>query len=254
MNVRLLFFIIVISANIFATPIFAQSLFSGLILSEKNDGLNVVDVQKGSPGFDAGLKVGDIVLEIEGKKINSLDNYVKISRKIRNEKVEVSLTIFRKGIRYEAVIKTYSIPIYQNWNEKVAKPTGTPQKLKVSPYEYWVGKGNRALQKSKTQETFETKVTNYTEAIKYLYRGLHYQPESIDTALQIAKSYHTLGKLYLNNGIIKESIKKYKNSIRLYTYCFEKTQKEDYLKLILTSLQEIEKELGEINTKKINSQ
>ncbi|ODS32838.1 MAG: hypothetical protein SCARUB_02044 [Candidatus Scalindua rubra] len=93
---------------------------------------------------------------------------------------------------------------------------------------------------------------NYNEAIKYLYNGLHYQPESIDTALQIANSYHELGNLYLENGITKKGIESYKKSIKLYAGCHEKTQKENYLEIILTNLQEIEKRLSKIDTKSKN--
>ncbi len=249
----LFFLIIAISLVVFTSPLFAQSIFSGLILSEKNDGLKVIDVQKGSPGFDAGLKTGDVLLEIDGNKIKSLEDYIKISRETKNKKVEASLTVLREGVRYDAVLKVYSVPIYQHWNEKVIRPIELPRGTTNSPYAYWVGKGNRTLKKSESQETFETKVVNYNKAIKDLYNGLHHQPESIDTALQIAKSYQGLGSLYLNNGIIKEGIKNYKYSIRLYTNCLKKTRKDDYLKLILANLQEIEKGLSNIDTNKTKS-
>ena len=37
-------------------PCKAQSLFSGLILSERKEGLKIVGIQSGSPGHDAGLR------------------------------------------------------------------------------------------------------------------------------------------------------------------------------------------------------
>ena len=53
-----------------------------MIFSERKEGLKIVDVQSGSPGFDAGLKNGDIVLEIEGKKIKSLPGITVTIRKL----------------------------------------------------------------------------------------------------------------------------------------------------------------------------
>jgi membrane-associated protease RseP (regulator of RpoE activity) len=244
------FLIITVSLGVFISPAFAQSIFSGLILSEKKDGLKIVDVQKRSPCFDAGLRVSDIILEIDGKKIESLNDYIRISRELRGKRVEATLTVLRKGVLYEAVIRIYSIPVYQHWNQKVTKPKELPRGLTNSPYEYWVGKGNRALKKSERTAPFKSKAETYNEAINYLYYGLHYQPESIDTALQIAKSYHELGSLYLNKGNIKDGMKNYKNSIKLYTNCLKKTQKEDYLKLILENLQEIEEGLSKIDVDK----
>ncbi len=246
-----LFLTITISLGIFASPAFAQSIFSGLILSEKKDGLKVVDAQKGSPCFDAGLKAGDTILEIDGKKIESLDDYINISKEAKDKKVEATLTVLRKGALYEAVIRIYSIPVHQHWNQKITKPKELPRGLTNSPYEYWAGKGNRTLKISKITASFESKVKTYNEAINYLYYGLHYQPESIDTALQIAKAHHELGSLYLNNGNIKDGTKNYKNSIKLYVNCLKKTQKEDYLKPILNNLQEIEKGLSKIDVDKV---
>ena len=246
-----LFLTITISLGILASPAFAQSIFSGLILSERKDGLKVVDAQKGSPCFDAGLKAGDTILEIDGKKIKSLDDYINISKKAKDKKVEATLTVLRKGALYEAVVRIYSIPVHQHWDQKITKPKELPRGLTSSPYEYWAGKGNRTLRISKITASFESKVKAYNEAINSLYYGLHYQPESIDTALQIAKAHHELGSLYLNNGNIKDGTRNYKNSIKLYVNCLKKTQKEDYLKPILNNLQEIEKGLSKIDVDKV---
>ena len=82
-----------------------------MIISEKKDGIKIVEVQSGSPGFDAGLRTGDIVLEIEGKKTKKLEDYVKISREVRGKEVEISLVILRERVSYDVTIKIYSIPI-----------------------------------------------------------------------------------------------------------------------------------------------
>ena len=255
MKIRYLFLIgAILFAGTFTSPVLAQSLFSGLVLSERSKGLMVVEVQKESPVFDAGLRQGDIVLELEGKEVKNLESYVNLSRKIKNdEKVEAYLTILREGAKYEAVIKVYSIPVFQSWNEKVAKPTGAPRNLKGTPFEYWVDRGKRTLAKAERESIFQTKVKRYNEAITYLYNGLHFQPESVDIALQIASTYRIVGKLYLGNRSKEESIKNYKNSFKLYAYCFKKTEKEESLKLILLDLKEIEKELGQINSGTMNS-
>ncbi|GJQ60742.1 MAG: PDZ domain-containing protein [Candidatus Scalindua sp. AMX11] len=242
-----LIIIIILAIGANASSLFAQSLFSGLVLSERENGLMVVGVQNGSPAYNAGLRDGDIVLEVEGKKMSKLEEYVGFSRKIKKEKVEAYLTILREGVKYEAVIKVYSIPVYQAWQEKVAKPTGAPRDAKGKPYDYWFSKGTRSLKVSEKGGTFHLKERHYNEAITYLYYGLHYQPDSIDTALLIAETYQKLGKLYLNRNMKEESIEKYKISLKLYASSFKKTQKEEYLKLIFSNLQEIEKELGRIS-------
>jgi len=248
MRLYIIFFITIISIDVFTSPCLAQTIFSGLIISERKDGIKIVEVQSGSPGFDAGLRTGDIVLEIEGKKTKKLRDYVKISREVKDKKVEVSLVILREGVSYDVTIMIYSVPIFQHWKEKVTKPIELPRGLTNTPYVYWVGKGFRTLKKPNDKLSFEAKAANYNLALKFLLNALHYRPESIDTALKVAKSYNELGKLYVMNGDIKEGIINYRKSIRFYAGCHGKTENEDYLRVVLTNLQEIEKSLSNIES------
>lgn len=250
MRLYILFFITIISLNAFISPVHAQSIFSGMIFSEKKEGLKIVEVQSGSPGFDAGLKSGDIVLEIEGKKIKSLPDYVKISREIKSKKVEASLVILRKGVEYDVTIMVYSIPIYQNWKQKVVKPIKLPRGLTKTPYIYWVGKGYRALKKPMNKKPVNARISNYNKALEYLLNALHYRPESIDTALRIANAYRKLGNLYVEKGTAKEGVINYRKSITYYDGCYKKTDKEEYLNKILTNLQEIEEDLSKVKPDK----
>ncbi len=250
MRLYIIFFITIISLSTFVSPVNAQSIFSGMIFSERKEGLTIVDVQSGSPGFDAGLKNGDIILEIEGKKIKSIPDYVRISRGLKNKKTEVSLVILRKGVEYDATIMIYSIPIYQNWKEKIVKPIKLPRGLTKTPFIYWVGKGYKALKKQMNNKPVDVKITNYNKAIEYLLNALHYRPESIDSALQIANAYRKLGNLHIEKEIVKEGLINYRKSLKYYGSCYEKTVKEDYLNKILINLQEIAEELGKIKSDK----
>jgi len=250
MRLYVLFFIIIISLSTFNPSVYAQSIFSGMIFSEKKEGLKIVDVQSGSPGFEAGLKKGDIVLEIEGKEIKSLPDYVKISRKIKNKNVEASLVILRKDIEYDVTIQIYSIPIYQHWKVKVAKPIKLPRGLTKTPYIYWVGKGYRALKKYQDDKPVDVRIENYNNALKYLLNALHFRPESIDTAIQVANAYRKLGNLDIEKGMVKEGVTNYRKSIKYYDGCYKKSDKEDYLNKILTNLQEIEEELSKVKSNK----
>ena len=251
MRLYVLFFITIISLNTFISTVHAQSIFSGMIFSEKKEGLKIVEVQSGSSGFDAGLIKGDIVLEIEGKKIRSLPDYVKISRKIKDKKVEASLVILRKDVEYDVTIMIYSIPIYRNWQEKVAKPIKLPRGLTKTPYIYWVGKGYRTLKKRMNNKSVDKKITNYNKALEYLLNALHYRPESIDTALQIANAYHMLGSLYTESKTVKKAMIHYRKSIKYYNGCYKKTDEKDYLNKILTNLQGIDVELSKIKSEVI---
>lgn len=247
MRLFIILFITVISLSGFVFPCMAQSLFSGLILSEKKEGLKIVGIQTGSPGYESGLRTEDIIIEIEGKKVKTLPEYIKISRELKNKKVEAALVILRKGIEYDVSIAVYSMPIYKYWNEKVTKPTELPKGLTDTPYVYWVGKGYKAFKEISGKEPVDSQIENYNNALSSLLNALHYRPESIDAALQIASIYHKLGSLYVKKEVVLEGVKYYRRSMNYYEGCFKKTQKEDYLSKIFTNLLEIEKELSEIN-------
>lgn len=45
-----------------------EPFFSGLVVSEKEHGVKIVEITQGCIGFDAGLRTGDVITEIDGKK------------------------------------------------------------------------------------------------------------------------------------------------------------------------------------------
>ena len=167
---------------------------------------------------------------------------------MKNKKVEASLVILRKNVEYDVTIQIYSVPIYQYWKVKVAKPIKLPQGLTKTPYIYWVGKGYRALKKYQNDKPVDVRIANYNKALEYLLNALHYRPESIDTAIQIANAYRKLGNLDIEKGMVKQGVINYRKSIKFYDGCYKKTDKEDYLNKILTNLQEIEEELSKVKS------
>lgn len=245
-----IFFAITMTCVVFTTQAFAQSLFSGLTVTERKEGLSVVDTQPGNPAYYAGLKAGDTILEIDGRQVKTIEDYLKISREVKSKKVETSLTILRGGSLYEAILKIYSVPINQQWGLKVTKPIELAKGVTDSAFKYWTSKGRTTLEETVKIIPFEKKVKICNEAITCFFNALHYRIGSIDTALLIAKLYQELGILYLNDGDIKEGIKYYKYSIKLNTGCLKKTKEEDYLRLILTNLKGIDKKLSKIDTVK----
>jgi hypothetical protein len=52
----------------------------------------------------------------------------------------------------------------------------------------------------------------------------------------------------VKNGNIKEGIINYRRSIKFYAGCHGKTENEEYLSVVLTNLQEIEKSLSDIGS------
>ncbi len=69
----------------------------GLNSAEK--GVVVVKVEPGSPADEAGLKKGDVILEIDRKKINNVEDFKRITSLVKSKEETVLLYINRGGNR-----------------------------------------------------------------------------------------------------------------------------------------------------------
>lgn len=84
---------------------FASKPYLGCSLRSKDDGMQIVMIKSDSPAEKAGLMVKDIILEIDGKKISSINEYnaaigyeanrkkIKILRKINNDEVILYINV-----------------------------------------------------------------------------------------------------------------------------------------------------------------
>ena len=76
---------------------------------EEKEGALISQVFEGSPAEKAGLKVGDIIVEIDGKKIKSSQDVVReVLKKQVGQKIEIA--IIREGKRSELPVTTTEMP------------------------------------------------------------------------------------------------------------------------------------------------
>jgi serine protease Do len=70
------------------------------------NGVVVIEIETGSNAFKAGLRTGDVILEINHQKIGSLKNYKKVTEKIKKGN-DATFVIFRPnfGVRAVAITK-----------------------------------------------------------------------------------------------------------------------------------------------------
>jgi serine protease Do len=94
-------------------------LMKGLNVKEK-EGALISQVYEGSPAGKAGLKVGDIIVQIDGKKIKDSQDVVRevLKRKV-DQKIEFE--VIRDGKRVEVSVTTTQMPSTPT-EQKAAKP------------------------------------------------------------------------------------------------------------------------------------
>jgi len=154
----------------------------------------------------------------------------------------VGLVLIRKGKLQNLRVITYSEIIFKEWKEKVPPP---PQSSigGLSLFQYYMEKGKAKLGENKVGGAFETKLARDEEAARYLFYALHYNPTEVGVVLLIADTYMDMARLYLKNGQTPPAVENYGKAANLYEKCSRKHVAEKELELILTHLQEVEKEL-----------
>lgn len=226
-----------------AAPVCGASLFSGLVLSQgEQAGAKVVEVYPNSPAGKAGIKVADLVVELNGEKVTKLDDFVTNSHKIDKKVPEVTIKVLRNGKLLNFVIASYSMPVYQLWKVKVVEPPYSTVGG-VSLLQYWTEKGNGELLKNQKDMPTAQKLANCSEAVKDYFFALHYSPTSVDVGLKAADAYKTMGDLYQSEGSVPEAVRSYAVAAEFYNKCSNLTTKEQDLQKILDGLQYVEERL-----------
>ncbi len=85
------------------TPPKTEPVVLGLLVEENKVGPLVLNVEPGKTGATAKIKEGDILLSINGKKINTLDNLSEILDKTQAGQ-EITIDYQRKGETYQAKV------------------------------------------------------------------------------------------------------------------------------------------------------
>lgn len=220
----------------------ASNLFSGLVVSQSEQGVKIVDIYPGYPAERAGLRVGDIILEIDGQKLKSLEEFANISKTKGATNIEAGLLLIRKGALQNISLVNYSDAVFKEWKEKVPPPPESSI-VGVSLFQYYLEKGKSKLKENQSEAPFEAHLANGQEAIKYFFYALHYNPTVVEVALLIADTYMNQAKLYLKNAQVPGAVENYSKAASLYERCSKRHLTEKELELILARLQEVEKEL-----------
>ncbi|MCX7757726.1 MAG: PDZ domain-containing protein [candidate division WOR-3 bacterium] len=108
----------IVEKKIFVAPEFEDRGFLGVITEESEKGLQIIEVVPESPAEIAGLKPGDVVLEINGKKTTTPEELRKIIGQFRPGE-EVEFKVLKEG--EEKLIKIKLAPMPKSPKRMVRK-------------------------------------------------------------------------------------------------------------------------------------
>jgi serine protease Do len=66
-------------------------------IARGENGVVVIDVEAGSPASEADIRVGDVITEVYSQKVDSLKEYVEISRKLKDRTEPIAFLVRRQG-------------------------------------------------------------------------------------------------------------------------------------------------------------
>jgi len=131
-------------------------------------GVLVTEVIEDSPAEEAGIEIGDVILELDGEKIEDTEDLVYLVKK-RPEK-EVKLVILRKGKRKEIKVKLGEKP-FKLWRKgiKIEAPEG---EFKIYPmWENW-------------EKIWEEKMKEYEKMMKEFEKKMEERLKKIEESLK----------------------------------------------------------------------
>lgn len=131
-------------------------------------GVLVTEVIEDSPAEEAGIEIGDIILKLDGKKIEDREDLIYLVKK-RPEK-EVKIVVLRKGERKEIKVKLGEKP-FKLWRKgiKIEVPEG---EFKIYPmwekiWEEWMKKFEENMKEyEKMMKEFEKKMEERLKKIE----------------------------------------------------------------------------------------
>lgn len=120
-------------AGLQLTSIESKDPYLGIQVSDRGDGLMVSRVVAGSPAYDAGINVGDLILAVNGFRVRESDFNARINDLKPTDPVRI--TLFRNDNLREFEILLGKPPVPQYKIEQVQEPTPLQKVI----YESWVG-------------------------------------------------------------------------------------------------------------------
>ena len=81
-----------------------KKAYLGLSVKNSNNNLTVIKINSGGPASLAGVKLGDVIQEVNGKIIETMNDFIRLVGYKKNEKI--LLKVNRGGIMYKLEIKT----------------------------------------------------------------------------------------------------------------------------------------------------
>lgn len=225
--------------------VMARSLLEGLELvdAEKSPGVEIILVPPESPPAKAGLKAGDRITAIGGKKVRNLDDYVKASPRLDSATGRTTVEYYRGGARYTAELSLQSSPILEQWGIPVIPWREAAEKKDPA---YWLERARREMKGRDTVQKQDRSPLDYAKPILSLFTALNKDPGSLPTMVLIGRQYGLLASFYAERGETKKAAWCMRRVLTMYGKGFERAENLQDMAVLKNGLGEIQETIASL--------
>lgn len=226
-----------------ASPAWARSVLEGLeIIESDKGGVEVLSVAPGSPAAQSGLQPGDRITSIGKTKVKGLDDYVALSKGLKQSGAGVSIGYLREGAAGNADLSLHSNSLREKWGIPVAPWRESKGGGEAQGSEYWLDRAQRELRDiGKRAEA--ARPEDHGRAILSLFTALDANPDLLATAVLIARQYVKLAELYFGRGENTKAAWCLRRALQIYGNAVQKAGGIQELVLVKNGLGEMQKSL-----------
>lgn len=228
-----------------ASAAYARSVLEGLeIVESDKGGVEVLSVAPGSPAAQSGLQAGDRITAIGKSKVKGIDDYVKLSKALKTGGGGARIDFSREGNPQTAELSMQSGPLREKWGIAIVpwrpvKPGG-----EKDGSEYWLEKARKEMRENEARGEGALKPEDHARAILSLFSALDANPDSLDTAVLIARQYGKLAELYSRKGEKKNAVWCIRRALQIYGNAIQKAGGLQELVLVKNGLGEMRQSLA----------
>ncbi|MDD5556676.1 MAG: PDZ domain-containing protein [bacterium] len=176
-----------------------RSVFEGLeiVESERGGGVEILSLEDSSPAARASLMPGDRITAIGGRRIAGLDDYVKVSRGLKDAAAPVTVEYHRDGIRRAAELSLRSAVLRERWGLAIIPWSDAKSR---GGADYWLDRARAKMREIERAGRGAVTPRDYGEALLSLFTALEDRPDALATAVLIGRAYGDLAAHYEARG------------------------------------------------------
>jgi len=202
------------------------SLFRGVIVADSSVGVRVVSVEETSQAFQADLRPEDVIVSVDGRQVDSIDEFATVSTALKGRAVLATVLVFRRGAPREIRVHLYSYPVLWQWGLEFIPEHDVRFAEPRIGLEYWTRMG-RGFEEAR----------NPAEALNAYLNGLHNVPDDSAAALRVAELFASQGQEHLRARRLAEGLASLRQAVVVFEKLFDDPMTDEELQRIKRQLE-----------------